>query len=225
MEDMDPKEAGAEEENKGATEDPPTTQKENGSKEEKSPEKAGASSEPDSEAKDEARPASPLTLKVKREAVSPTPSSGTETPRSAMANTPAHKAVLASQGTSFVSSLAENSFNTSVSAGTNNDSDGVSLNILNDVGGAGMSTPVSASGKDAEIALSQVERVEKQENIKLLEQIPLLKNLHKWEKSKIAEHLQFRDYEEGDIIVLEGDEADEFYIVKDGVVDITRRCW
>ena len=84
-----------------------------------------------------------------------------------------------------------------------------------------MSTPVSASGKDAEIALSQVERVEKRENIKLFEQIPLLKNLHKWEKSKIAEHLQFRDYEEGDIIVLEGDEADEFYIVKDGVVDIS----
>ena len=94
------------------------------------------------------------------------------------------------------------------------------VNELNDVPDLSLNVSLPVNKRTSN-QLTQLERVEKRENIRLLEQIPLLKNLHKWEKSKIAEHLQFRNYEENEVIVLEGDEADEFYIVKDGVVDIS----
>ena len=159
----------------------------------------------------------PIKIKVKVDRSPPKPSpSRSDSPDKAEAKL----AVMENMGYSQTTTAYTGSF---TSVGTSGSSPGRdrSINVLNDVGGqepvkmqANMLSPTTS-------VLTQSEKVEKRENIRLLEQIPLLKNLHKWEKSKIAEHLQFRDYDEGDVIVLEGDEADEFYIVKDGVVDIS----
>ena len=65
---------------------------------------------------------------------------------------------------------------------------------------------------------------EKAQNLSLLKEIPLLKNLHHWERAKVAEHLHVRSYKDGDYVVKQGEEADEFFIVRDGLVDVVIDC-
>ena len=124
----------------------------------------------------------PIKIKVKVDRSPPKPSpSRSDSPDKAEAKL----AVMENMAYSQTTTAYTGSF---TSVGTSGSSPGRdrSINVLNDVGGqepvkmqANMLSPTTS-------VLTQSEKVEKRENIRLLEQIPLLKNLHKWEKSKIA---------------------------------------
>lgn len=47
----------------------------------------------------------------------------------------------------------------------------------------------------------------------LLFQVPLLADMDPYERSKIADALKTASYNEGDVIIREGDEGDTFYLL------------
>ena len=55
-----------------------------------------------------------------------------------------------------------------------------------------------------------------------LASVPLLSNLDKYEQLKIADALTTEAYKDGDVIILEGDTAEKFYLILEGQVKITK---
>lgn len=55
-----------------------------------------------------------------------------------------------------------------------------------------------------------------------LEKVPLLKNLSSKEKQQLADCLKTKTYQADDVIIREGDEGDDFYIVEEGEVICTK---
>jgi cAMP-dependent protein kinase regulator len=56
-----------------------------------------------------------------------------------------------------------------------------------------------------------------------LESVPMLQSLESYELLNLADALERRYYNDGDIIIKQGDQADNFYIVESGNVDIARQ--
>lgn len=57
---------------------------------------------------------------------------------------------------------------------------------------------------------------------KFLETVPILSKLEKTSIGQIADCLRVGDYNDGDVILTQGEETDEFYIVEEGEVQITQ---
>jgi len=57
---------------------------------------------------------------------------------------------------------------------------------------------------------------------KFLEEIPLLKDLDKWERLSVADAAEPSTYVDGDVIVKQGDKGDEFFMIVDGKVSISK---
>jgi cAMP-dependent protein kinase regulator len=51
-----------------------------------------------------------------------------------------------------------------------------------------------------------------------LERVPLFVNLDKYEKLKLIDGLESKEYQKGDYIITEGEEGDNFYIIEEGSV-------
>lgn len=58
---------------------------------------------------------------------------------------------------------------------------------------------------------------------KFLDQVPILETLYKYEKLTIADALVAVSYNEGDVVVDEGSEGDDFFIIEKGSVDYTQK--
>lgn len=56
-----------------------------------------------------------------------------------------------------------------------------------------------------------------------LKNVEVLSTLRDDERSKIADAIESKSYSDGEVVISQGDEADYFYIVQDGEVDIKRR--
>ena len=55
-----------------------------------------------------------------------------------------------------------------------------------------------------------------------LESVPMLKSLEPYEMMNLADALERRYYSDGDCVIKQGDSADAFYIVEDGMVKISK---
>lgn len=55
-----------------------------------------------------------------------------------------------------------------------------------------------------------------------LEQVPLLKDLDKWERLSVADALEPLEFKEGEVILKQGDKGDDFFIIVDGKVEVTQ---
>eukprot|EP00047_Mylnosiga_fluctuans_P002489 m.224723 g.224723 ORF g.224723 m.224723 type:complete len:364 (-) comp11140_c0_seq1:65-1156(-) len=55
-----------------------------------------------------------------------------------------------------------------------------------------------------------------------LEQVPLLKDLDKWERLAVADALEPCDFKSGDVIVKQSEEGNEFFIIVEGKVSVTQ---
>lgn len=56
-----------------------------------------------------------------------------------------------------------------------------------------------------------------------LDKMPLLETLDKWEKLAVADTLEPSFFKDGDIVMRQGDPADCFYLVVEGLAEVTRK--
>lgn len=67
-----------------------------------------------------------------------------------------------------------------------------------------------------QIMLSTAENVKTFEHESFLSEIDIFKGLTKYEIEELSEKLQAEEFDDGEVIVKEGDEADKFYLIQDG---------
>jgi len=67
---------------------------------------------------------------------------------------------------------------------------------------------------------STIRKRKKYENF--LEQVPLLKDLDKWERLSVADALEPCDYKDGEVIIKQGETGDDFYIIVEGKVVVSQ---
>jgi cAMP-dependent protein kinase regulator len=55
-----------------------------------------------------------------------------------------------------------------------------------------------------------------------LEEVPLLKSLEAYERHKIADALESVTFNDGDVVIKQGDPGDNFYIIESGEATVTQ---
>ncbi|CAJ0630338.1 8395_t:CDS:1 [Entrophospora sp. SA101] len=55
-----------------------------------------------------------------------------------------------------------------------------------------------------------------------LEEVPLFKSLEPYERHKIADALESMDYEDGELIIKQGDIGEDFYLIESGEATVTK---
>ena len=55
-----------------------------------------------------------------------------------------------------------------------------------------------------------------------LSKVPILENLDKWERLTVADALEAVSFEDGDIVVRQGEPGNDFFIIVDGSVIVTQ---
>lgn len=56
----------------------------------------------------------------------------------------------------------------------------------------------------------------------ILSKVEILSELDSWERSQVADALQTEEFKDGDVIIKQGDEGDNFYIILSGNVSVTQ---
>jgi cAMP-dependent protein kinase regulator len=55
-----------------------------------------------------------------------------------------------------------------------------------------------------------------------LEKVAIMETLDKWERLSVADALESANFKKGDVIIKEGDEGDDFYLVIEGTCEVTK---
>jgi len=59
-----------------------------------------------------------------------------------------------------------------------------------------------------------------EENIKIIQSVPLMANLNRSEVIRLAENLKHDEFDEGEALMVQGEKGDKFFIVKEGICEV-----